>query len=376
LYATIPSTENQQALATLLRSAPNADCKSAVLRGVNEALKGQSADSISALLEEALDTSTGPRDPTQLAISIRRQDARAIREGLAFIMNESAAVDGRVTVIEALGEARQQSTMAALLQLLAHSTNHPVRQASLTALGRFDSGDVAQEILARWSHLDSTLKRSALGVFCSRKNWAKDFLLAAGASGTISKGDVPDDIALRLRLFRDKEIDTLCDRYFGNLSSASTAEKQKQIERIAKAVQNSKDGNLTSGKELFASRCALCHTLFGEGQNIGPDLTGAERTNLDNMLLSIVDPSVAIREGFTLFRFQLKDGRDLVGFITDRDGNQIKLRDPVGQLTTIATSAIEKEETVPTSIMPEGLLDDLDDKSVRDLFAYLMRPAN
>jgi putative heme-binding domain-containing protein len=249
----------------------------------------------------------------------------------------------------------------------------------MAALGRFESGEIAQEILARWAGFDAPLKRSALGVLCSRKSWAKQFLLAAGASGTIAKADVPNDVALRLRLFRDQELDGLCDRYFGSVSTASTETKQKQIERILQILRSpaatspASKTNLAAGKQLFTARCAVCHTLFGEGQNIGPDLTGAERTNLDNMLLNIVDPSVAIREGFTMFRFQLKDGRDLVGFIMDRDGQQIRLRDAVGQISTFPLSVVDQEQTITTSIMPEGLLDDLNEQSLRDLFAYLNR---
>jgi putative membrane-bound dehydrogenase-like protein len=377
LYATVPTTENQQALATLLRAAPNAEARSAIMRGINEAFKGGSADTILASLEEALETSggSGPRDPVELALAVRRGETRAVREALALILSEGAAADGRVAVIEALSESRQEAAVTPLLQILSHSRDNRVRQSALTALGRFDSGEIAREILARWAHLDTTLKRGALGVLCSRKSWAKEFLLAAGASGTISKADVPNDIALRLRLFRDKELDDLCDRYFGRLAGATTAEKQKQIERITKVVQGPTNADLKAGKELFIARCATCHMLFGEGQNIGPDLTGAERTNLENMLLGIVDPSVAVREGFTLFRFQLKDGRDLVGFITNRDGNQITLRDAVGQVATFPTSLVEKEQTIATSIMPEGLLDDLQDQPLRDLFGYLMRQA-
>lgn len=375
-YATLPTAENQHTLAGILRSAPDAQARNAVLRGINEAFKGRSADSLLASLEEALESPAGgPRDPAQLALAVRRSDARALREGLALMLDESATIENRLTIIQALSDSGQQTAVASLLQLLAHSTENRVRQGALTALGRFDSNEIAQEILARWSHLDALLKRSALGVLCSRKSWAKEFLQAAGASGTISKADVPNDIALRLRLFRDKEIDVLCDRYFGNLFTATTAEKQKQIEQIAKALKASPNANLNAGKQLFETRCATCHTLFGEGRNIGPDLTTLERSNLDNMLLNIVDPSVAIREGFTMFRFQLKDGRDLVGFITDRDGNQIVLRDAVGQLITFPTSLIDKEETIPTSIMPEGLLHDLPDQSLRDLFAWLTRPA-
>ncbi|HKX60545.1 MAG TPA: PVC-type heme-binding CxxCH protein, partial [Verrucomicrobiae bacterium] len=382
-YAMVPTTENQQALADLLRSALGPEAKGAVLRGINEAFKGRPADALLASLEKALDPAGhGPRDPAQLALAVRRADAGALREAVAFVLDADAPVDARLGVIEALGESRQPIAVAPLLQLLAQAGENSksrgshileLQQGALAALGRFDSGEIAQEILARWSYFDATLQRSALGVLCSRKNWAKEFLLAAGASGTISKADVPNDIALRIRLFGDKELDALCDRYFGNLSSASTAQKQKTIERIVGVVRTSSNANLRAGKEHFAQRCAICHTLFGEGLNIGPDLTGSERTNLENMLLSIVDPSVAIREGFTLFRFELKDGRDLLGFIADRDGNQIRLRDAVGQVTTFPLSLVAQERIITTSMMPEGLLDDLNDQALRDLFGYLMR---
>lgn len=66
-------------------------------------------------------------------------------------------------------------------------------------------------------------------------------------------------------------------------------------------------------------------------------------------------------------------GRDLIGFIADRDGNQIRLRDAVGQSTTFPLSMVDKEQTVATSIMPEGLLDALNEQALRDLFGYLMR---
>ena len=45
--------------------------------------------------------------------------------------------------------------------------------------------------------------------------------------------------------------------------------------------------------------CAACHKLHGDGTtDLGPDLTDYERHNLEFMLLSIVDPSAAIREGY------------------------------------------------------------------------------
>ena len=376
LYASLPTAENQQALAALLRSAPDADARNSVIKGINEAFKGGAADQLIESLEEALDEpqTTGTRAPDQLALAVRRKDARALREALAFVSNESLPAQDRAAVIEALGESRQPTAVPALLESLARSREQVVRQAALTALGTFEGDEIADEILARWSDLDAPLKRSALALLSSRKNWALRFVRAAGSSGTISKADVPDEIVLRLRLFGDKELSSLCDRYFGKPSIASTAEKQKRIEAVASLVRTSPKGDARVGESLFAARCAVCHTLFGKGANTGPDLTGSERTNLDSMLLAIVDPSVAIREGFTLFQVKTKDGRDLVGFITERDGSRITLRDLGGQLTKLSADQVLKEQAIPTSPMPEGMLDSLSDREVIDLFAYLMSP--
>ena len=38
-------------------------------------------------------------------------------------------------------------------------------------------------------------------------------------------------------------------------------------------------GDAKAGKVAFGNTCAKCHKLFGEGGNVGPDLTGYERGN-------------------------------------------------------------------------------------------------
>ncbi len=42
--------------------------------------------------------------------------------------------------------------------------------------------------------------------------------------------------------------------------------------------------DLQRGRRLFQKSCAQCHRLFGEGEAIGPELTGAQRNNLDYLL--------------------------------------------------------------------------------------------
>ena len=49
----------------------------------------------------------------------------------------------------------------------------------------------------------------------------------------------------------------------------------------------------------WAGRCSprpvsQCHTLFGIGGKVGPDITGSNRANLDYLLENILDPSAVI----------------------------------------------------------------------------------
>ncbi|HUR57461.1 MAG TPA: hypothetical protein VM029_07115, partial [Opitutaceae bacterium] len=114
----------------------------------------------------------------------------------------------------------------------------------------------------------------------------------------------------------------------------------------------------------------------GRGGEIGPELTGYERTNLPNVLLSIVDPSLAIREGFATFQITTKDNRTLVGFLEERDPNRLLLRDVSGQKTPVAIVDIASEKPLPVSLMPEGLLDGLSAQELRDFIAYFTAPTD
>ena len=128
-------------------------------------------------------------------------------------------------------------------------------------------------------------------------------------------------------------------------------------------------------KAVFKENCATCHKLYGEGGDTGPELTGYERTNLEFMLPSIVDPSAAIREEFTNFAVFTADGRTLTGLIQDQNNRTVTLRSVDNQTTLVNRDDIEDLKALPVSLMPDGLLAKLSDEQVRDLFAYLMSRA-
>ena len=108
-----------------------------------------------------------------------------------------------------------------------------------------------------------------------------------------------------------------------------------------------------------------------QGGNLGPDLTGSGRSNIDYLLESIVDPNSAVSIDYRMNILSLKDGRVLSGMIAGQDRNSLTLRLP-GSEIVVSKADIRKRETLENSIMPAGLLDKLNQVERRNLIAYLM----
>ena len=72
-------------------------------------------------------------------------------------------------------------------------------------------------------------------------------------------------------------------KHWGKIGQATPGEKRARIAWL-RAELGRGAGDAADGKELFTKHCAACHTLFGEGGKVGPDLTTADRKNRDYLL--------------------------------------------------------------------------------------------
>jgi putative heme-binding domain-containing protein len=226
-------------------------------------------------------------------------------------------------------------------------------------------------VIANYSKLptDQNVRPAALSMLLARKSWSLD-LLKGVESGAIPKSDIASEQLDRLRQLNDPAVAAGLQKVFGQLTRPTSQQKEKEIARIKVAVVAGA-GNAKAGREIFTTRCAVCHTLFGQGAQIGPDLTPYERRNLDFLLVSIVDPSAAIREEYTNFRVDTNDDQTFIGLIKERAADSVTLVDATQQKTVIAKREIKEERALSLSIMPEQLLADLTNQQLQDFFAYL-----
>jgi putative heme-binding domain-containing protein len=243
-----------------------------------------------------------------------------------------------------------------------------VRSAALTALQRFGDAEVGADVLKHYPELPPDLRSRAVTLLASRAGWAVA-LLSAVEGGVVDKQDVPLEQVRRLALHDDPKLDAAVAKVFGATRRDTSEEKKRAVERFKQVLADSV-GDAASGKTVYATACGQCHALHGEGNRIGPDLTGYDRRDLDFLLSSIVDPSAAIRPEFAAYVVQTTDGRVLNGPIVASGPETVTVEDGQARIT-VGRGQIKRLAESPVSRMPEGLLDALTPQQVRDLFAYL-----
>lgn len=345
-----------------------------ILRGMNAALQGRTNVTAppewGALAGKLAASPDGEVRDLALSIGIVFGTKEALDSLRAKAGDPNAATASRQRALEALIAKKDSGTAAILRGLVA--TANPLRATALRGLASYDAPDTAEFVLGAYASLSPDERRDALATLGARAPWAKQLAAALDAK-RIARSDFSASLARQLRGYQDAGIDRILDREFGTL--AGNTDLQGSIAKYKQWLTPEfvRAGNAKHGREVFTRTCAVCHKLFGEGADIGPELTGANRTDIDYLLQNVVDPNGLIGADYQLNIIELKDGRVLAGMARGENANTLTVRTPSEQ-TIVSKADIKKRSISPTSMMPEGLLSTLPRDDARDLFRYLGSP--
>lgn len=344
--------------AKLLELAPTPEDTAALLSGFEQAFEGR----VPPPFPDELMAATGKGS---LSLQIRQQEPEALLKGLALLNNQEVSVNERLSAIRAFGTIAHPDALSPLLKIATQGgTDVSLQKAALVSLQVYADKSIGETLATHYNQLSASLQPAALNLLASRPAWA-EFLLKS-----VDKEDITPDLITRLRLHGNTELNTQLDKQFPDQPSQNVAARMEAVRSILAASP----GDPYAGEVTYMNRCASCHTLFFKGGKIGPDLTSYQRDDLSTMLVSILDPNAEIREGFENQIISTKDGRILSGFLSDEDANSVTLRGFDGADLMVPRDQIKELQSAGRSLMPEGLLNGLNDQQLRDLFAFLKIP--
>lgn len=352
--------------ARLLSLAPTPEDKSVLMDGFGQAFQGRSLPSLPPeLAEEMAKLGKGSLD-----LRLRQNDPEALAEALTLLSSPDSPAAERLRLARIFGEIPHPPAQPILLAIAKDPASPAdLANASLAALTLYDSPAIGQEISSALPGLPKDRQDAAMVLLASRPASALA-LLSAIESSAIARNAITDDLLVRLRQHPDATLKEKVTALFPEKAPAARETFRPQIEAV-RNILSAAPGDPYTGEAIYMERCSACHQLFHKGGNIGPNLTSYQREDLGTMLVSIIDPNAEIREGYGNHTVTTKDGRVLGGFLADQDSNVIVLRGFDGNDTTIPREQISESKAAGLSLMPEGLLDGLSEKQLRDLFAYL-----
>jgi putative heme-binding domain-containing protein len=247
--------------------------------------------------------------------------------------------------------------------------------AAIQGLATFDDSAAADRIVARYRNLPPHERPAAIAALVSRPSFAAVLLNHAGnpaAKIVIPREDLTPVFARQIRSFNDPVLTARLAEVWGEVRE-SPADKQKLLAELKAKLTPEfiRRGDPGQGRAVFAAVCAACHKLYGEGNSLGPDLTGSGRHDIGYLIENIADPSAVVAADYLMTVLTLRDGRVLNGTVSAKTDRTLTVR-LMDVETTIDRADIVKQEQLPVSIMPEGLLNALNDEQVSHLMRYLM----
>ena len=135
--------------------------------------------------------------------------------------------------------------------------------------------------------------------------------------------------------------------------------------------------NFEQGRRAFAAaRCIVCHRFGGDGGATGPDMTQAGgRFQLKDLVEAIVEPSRVVSDQYKASVVQTVDGKVITGRVVAETADALTIvTDPedATKFVQVRRSDIEEITSSSASLMPAGLLDQLNEQEVLDLLAYAL----
>ena len=326
-----------------------------------------------------------PKDWTaiekQLRVSTNKDVVLALNS-LAVMFGDGAAIAdlrklagdanidpvAREQAILALAQAKDEESLPMFFNLLA---DRAVYDTVITALAGFNHPKTATELLNRMGGFKDGNRSLAIDTMASREAYALE-LIKAIEDGRIDARELTAAQVRQLSALGNEHIKSVLEVKWGVIQETSEARvssiKKWQAELTPEMIAKADREN---GAALFKKSCAACHKLYGEGKAIAPDLTGANRSNLEYMLMNIIDPSSVVPKQFTTSVIALKDGRVITGVVVSETEQTLVIQTDKEQLS-VARSDVEETKNTGKSLMPDGMLDTLTPEQVRDLFGFMM----
>jgi putative heme-binding domain-containing protein len=292
------------------------------------------------------------------------------------VADASLPLEQRIAAIDALVASRDAELPPVLHGLLMADGLEPhagILTKILSALAAIPHEATAEVIVTAYGGLTADSQQAAIATLTARPVWTLA-LLQAIEDGLVPRNDLSAFTVGRLAESADEAVLARLKEVWGTIRSPS-ADRQAEFTawRETLSTEALADANLSHGREMFAKTCGTCHKLHGVGAEIGPELTGSNRRDLEYLLANLLDPSALVGRDYQMTQVVTTDGRVIGGIVVAETPTSLALQTPTERIV-VPLAEIDVRELSTQSLMPENQLAQMPQASAVALVAYLQHP--
>jgi putative heme-binding domain-containing protein len=273
-----------------------------------------------------------------------------------------------LSALVAAGEPKTLDTVAAVLaDDKAGSTGF--RSAVLASLGRSDESRIGEVVLGSYNKLNADLQAKAVELLTQRTAWSKGLLDAVG-QGRVPASALNVNQVRKLLSSKDAELVQAVRAKWGHIRTDRDPRREAVVVEMRKLLAAT-PGDARRGQAVFAKVCGQCHKMYGEGAEVGPDITANGRASFEQLLSNVFDPSLVIGASYQAVAVRTTDGRVLTGLPVEDNDQRVVLKVQGGKQEVIAREEVDEQKVSELSLMPEDVEKQLKPQEIADLFALL-----
>ncbi len=281
--------------------------------------------------------------------------------------NAGTPFERRRIAIDLLAHSDAATAGAALQSLIAPQTPNELQAAAVRALSQLPGAKTGEWFVERerWRSYTPPVRDAVLTAMLSQPA-LQLVLLEAVEKGVVQPWAVPANRRNPLLKHKDAAVAARATKAFQPQGAADRMKVYEDYKAVLALPANAKNGHA-----VFTKTCAACHQFAGEGQHVGPELTGVRLQPAEAILLHILVPDAEIYPGFTAYEIETKDGRTLTGLLASDTPTSVTLRAAQGVEETLLRANIAKLTSSSTSLMPNELEKTMTRQELADLIGFL-----
>ena len=302
--------------------------------------------------------------------SIERQAQKITEALLAEVKNVKLSDEHRIRAAQDLIGLRpiDDEVSANLLRQITPQISPSLATGLIDSLRESRANGAGPQLVSASQSLSPNLKARAIGILLSRPQTTTS-LLDALESNQLSLNDLKLDQKQTLTSHPNEKIRERAKEIFAAVGDLPNPDRQKVFNELLPVVQQK--GDLKNGKAVYKEHCAKCHKMRGEGEQIGPDLTGMAVHPKSELLMHILDPSRSVESNYRIYSVVTSDGLVFNGMLAGESKTSIEIVDTQAKRHAIQRSDIEQFLSSKKSVMPDGFEKQIKPNELTDLLEYL-----